>query len=221
LSFSTTTGAITGIPTAASAEVSYNVTPSNQASFGSVFVVKITSIAPVTGCVFAVPSATYKTGIAISSNAPQGCTNGPTSFSFSSAAFTATGLSLSLTTGVISGTATAPMASGTVVVTPANFAGPGATFVVTLVVYAPVSGCQYDKPSALCVKDATCSNTLGATCTQSPSSFTISPALGPGLSISASGTISGTPTVVSSEIEYTVVPFNNYGGKHNLDLVNV
>lgn len=124
------------------------------------------------------------------------------------------GLSLSTTTGVISGTPTTPAAaSASYTVTATNAEG-ASTATLKIAVAAQIAA-----PSGLVYPQSTISATVNtAIAAETPSvtgtvtSYSVRPALPAGLTISSNaGTIAGTPTAVSSQAAYTVTASNSAG----------
>ncbi|WP_166426964.1 CotH kinase family protein, partial [Flavobacterium psychrotolerans] len=128
------------------------------------------------------------------------------------------GLILNATTGVISGTPTVGIATATYTVT-ANYSGGSLTFgvVITINAVTPPSGLSYNSPNVFIVGSPI--TNLLPSITGTVSSYGIAPSLPSGLSFNTStGVISGTPTVISSTVTYTVTA-NNSGGSVSFGVV--
>ncbi|CAN5478573.1 hypothetical protein BH11BAC3_BH11BAC3_00270 [soil metagenome] len=210
LSLNTSTGVISGTPTAVTASNTYTVTASN--SCGS-------TTKALTIVVITTPSITYSTnpavycaGVAIAANNPTN-TGGPaTSYSVSPAL--PAGLALSTSTGIITGTptTTAGIAAANYTVTATNTCGSTTVAVnITISPAAPTVLNYTLTPASYCLGTAIAnnnpSNTGGAS-----TSYSVSPALPPGLSLNTStGVISGTPTAVTASNTYTVTASNSCG----------
>lgn len=154
--------------------------------------------------------ATYIVDVAISDNNPTIANGTPTGFSISPPL--PVGLSIESMTGVISGTAVA-VAESTVYTITAAFAGNvTSTYNITIEVINPgiasypIDHAGYELNEAIAPNAPT---TFGAT----PSSYSISPPLPVGLIFDGiSGEISGTPTTVAPQTDYTITA--NYGGAY-------
>ena len=200
-----TAGVISGTPTIATATATYTITATNSAGGVGTATVTITVADPP---VFSYTGPnTYTTGTAITALSPTTTSGGPITSASSSPALPA-GLSVN-SAGVISGTPTAVTATTTYTITAANSAGGTGTATVTITVTAPAPALTYTASNTFTVGTAvtlTPSNSGGA-----PTSATINPALPAGLSLSAAGVISGTPTAVSASTSYTVAATNTGG----------
>jgi len=121
LSLNTTTGVITGTPTAATATASYVVTASNALGSTTASVsITVNSQAP-TNLTYSANPAVYTKGAAITPNTPSNGGGAVSSYAVSPAL--PAGLTLNPTTGVITGTPTAVAASAYYVVTASNAFG--------------------------------------------------------------------------------------------------
>jgi hypothetical protein len=213
LGLSTTTGAISGTPTAVAAQASYTVTASNS-SGSTTATVQITvsaAVAPPANLAYPQTSITAAVGQAIPTDTPT-VTGTVTAYSVNPAL--PAGLGLSTTTGAISGTPTAVAAQATYTVTATNSAGFATTFVNILV------NAAVPPPSALVYPQTTINALVGQpilpdvpTVTGTVTSFSINPALPTGLSFSTgNGAITGTGTAASPQTTYTVTAANQGGG---------
>jgi hypothetical protein len=213
LSLSTTTGSISGSPTAATAQANYTVTASNSAG-STTATLQITvnaAVVPPANLVYPQTSITATVGQAITTDTPT-ITGTVTSYSISPAL--PAGLGINTTTGAISGTPTAVAAQATYTITATNSAG-SATATVNVLVNAAVP-----PPSALAYAQTTINAFVGQAIpadipvvTGTVTSFSVSPALPAGLSISATtGAITGTGTAASPQATYTVTASNSGGG---------
>ena len=121
------------------------------------------------------------------------------------------GLSLSQSTGVISGTPTAVTASASYTVTASNSAGSTTASVTISVAPAPPSSLSYPQPT-ITATVGTAIATDTPTVTGMVTSFSINPSLSTGLSFNTTtGAISGTPTSGSPQTTYTVTASNSTG----------
>ncbi|MCE5419163.1 MAG: putative Ig domain-containing protein, partial [Acidithiobacillus sp.] len=122
LSLNTTTGVISGTPTAVTATATYVVTASNAGgSTTANLSITVNLPAAPSGLSYSTSPASYTVGVAITPNTPTSSGGAATSYSVSPAL--PAGLSLNPTTGVISGTPTAVTATATYVVTASNAGG--------------------------------------------------------------------------------------------------
>ncbi|MBL0014703.1 MAG: putative Ig domain-containing protein [Flavobacterium sp.] len=207
LSLNTTTGRISGTPTAISATATYTVTASNtggSTTFG--VVITVNDIAP--SALSYISPNVFTRGTTISNLNPSVSGGIVTSYSISPSPV---GLSLNTTTGRISGTPTAISATATYTVTASNTGG-STTFGVVITVndIAP-SALSYISPNVF-TRGTTISNLDPTISGGIVTSYSISPALPSGLSFSTStGRISGTPTVIAATATYTVTAFNSGG----------
>ena len=210
LSFSTSTGVISGTPTALSAATNYTVTATNSGGFTTATVnITVNDVAP-SGLTYSTNPATYTKGQAITNNTPSSGGGAVTSYGISPAL--PAGLSFSTSTGVISGTPTVLSAATNYTVTATNSGGfTTATVNITVNDVAP-SGLTYSTNPATYTKGQAITNNTPSSSGGAVTSYGISPALPAGLSFSTStGVISGTPTVVSAATNYTVTATNSGG----------
>ncbi len=217
LSFNTTTGVISGTPTAVSAATVYTISADNAGGVGTTKIT-LSCVNPVPPVISYSPSTNvYTVGTAISSLTPTN-TGGPvTSWSIGTAL--PAGLSFDTTTGIISGTPTAVSSVTTYTITATNAAGSGTT-TVTLTVNPQAPVISYT-PSTNAytlgtpITPLTPANTGGAAV-----SYSISAALPPGLSFNtATGVISGTPTATFATTVYMITATNATGiGTTNITL---
>ena len=209
LGFSTATGVISGTPTALAATASYTVTATNSVGNATVALsITVNDVAP-SGLSYSANPVTYDRGTAITPNMPTSSGGPVVSYSVSPAL--PGGLSLSATTGVISGTPIAATPAANYVVTATNSGG-NTTASVNITVN--------DKPLNLVYSLNPATYTKGAAITpNNPSSgggpvvsYSVSPALPAGLGLNTNtGIISGTPTAITSTATYTVTATNSLG----------
>ena len=211
LAISSSTGSISGTPTAASAKTSYTVTASNSSGSTRAAVSIAVVLTAPSNLVYPQTSIAAIVGTAIATDTPT--VSGIVTLwdlADTLVPFPA-GLTLSRTTGAISGTPTAVSASTTYTINAINSAG-STTATVSIVVLIPA-------PSNLVYPQTSILGDIGvAIATDTPSvtgtvtSYTVSPALPAGLAINATtGAISGTPTAVSAQANYTVTASNSTG----------
>jgi hypothetical protein len=205
LSYSASTGAITGTPTVTSSATTYTVTvtDANNATTTATFSLTVNAAVVATQTA---ASASLTVNKAAMSFTPVTSSGGTGTLSYSVSPTLPAGLSYSASTGAITGTPTVTSSTTTytVTVTDANSATTTATF--SLTVNAAVVATQAIASTSLTVNKAATSFTpvtsSGGTGTLS---YSVSPTLPTGLSYSEStGVITGTPTVTSSATTYTV-----------------
>lgn len=204
LSLDPATGAISGTLTAASAAANYTIQVTDNLGVIANATINITvNAAPTVGTNYTSPVA-LTVGQAFTSSTPA-VSGGTAPITFSASSLPA-GLSVNSSTGVVSGTPSAASAATgyTITATDAN----GATVDLTLnitVNAAPTVGINYTSPVIAAQGRSFTSSTPVVSGGTAPFSFAISPALPAGLSIdSSTGVISGTPTVLTAAIAYTV-----------------
>ena len=156
--------------------------------------------------------ATYQAGAAIAANTPS--SSGGAVDTYSVAPALPPGLSLNTSTGVIGGTPTAPTATAIYTVTATNSWG-STTALLTITVSAagsPPSNLTYSaNPIVYPVGVAIAAN-IPTSSGGDVASYSVSPALPPGLSLNTStGVIGGTPTAVTPVANYTVTATNAWG----------
>jgi DNA-binding beta-propeller fold protein YncE len=140
LSLSTSTGIISGTPTAVTATASYTVTASNSAGSTTVTLTITVEDAAPAGLAYTTGTAVYTVGTAITPNSPSSTGGVVTSYSVSPDL--PAGLSLDGNTGIISGTPTAVTAKAGYTVTASNATG-STTATLTITVNAAVAGVQF------------------------------------------------------------------------------
>jgi len=203
LSFSTSTGVISGTPSAASGATVYTITATNAAGNGTttINITVLASSISYTGSPF-----TYYQGTAITTLTPTKVGGTPTSYSISPGL--PAGLSFNTTNGQISGTPTATAAAANYTITANYSTGPSTTATINIAVLAPTisyAGSPYTYTTGVAISNLT----PGVTGT--PTSYSISTALPTGLSFNTTtGVISGTATVTSTATAYTITA--NYSG---------
>ena len=209
LTFDTSTGAISGTPTAITSAATYTVTASNSGGSATTTVtILVNDAAPVIA--YNPSSLTLTKGSAMSTVTPSSTGGTVTSWSISPAL--PAGLTFNALTGAVSGTPTSVSTSNSYTVTATNLGGSG-TAVLTIQVndVSPYSIVYSGSPFTLTKGTAMTTATptaSGGTVT----SWSISPSLPSGLVFSTStGAISGTPTVMSTLTQYTVTASNTGG----------
>jgi len=214
LSLNTTTGIISGTPTATSASTAYTVTANNAAGSATA-TVTITISAALTapsGLTYSANPAVYTVGAAITPNTPN--SSGGTVSSYSISPALPAGLSLNTTTGSISGTPTATAATTAYTVMANNAAGSTTAAVrltVNTVETAP-NGLTYSANSAIYAIENSIPSNAPNTSGGAVASYNVSPTLPDGLSLNTTtGVISGTPTTTANGTAYTITATNTAG----------
>ncbi len=169
-----------------------------------------TTTQPPSALSYTTATATYTKGTAITANSPT--TGGGPVASYNVSPALPAGLSLSTSTGVISGTPTAVTATTTYTVTASNSGGSTTeTLNITVNDEAP-SALSYSSSTADYTKGTAIAPNSPSSSGGAPTSYSVSPALPAGLSLSAStGVISGTPSTLTAEASYTVTATNSGG----------
>ena len=208
LSFNTTTGAISGIPTAVAPSRTYIITATNSGGTAMATVaITVNDDAPSISIDPAAVTVTVGTAIqpiTISSS-------GGDVVSYTIAPAIANGLSFNTTTGAISGIPTAVAPSRTYIITATNSGGTAmATVAITVNDDAPSISID---PAAVTVTVGTAIQPITISSSGGDVvSYTIAPAIANGLSFDAtSGTISGIPTAVAPSRTYTITATNSGG----------
>ena len=205
LSLSPTTGAVTGNPSVTSAATAYTVTVTdfNGATASNTFSLIVNPAVTATQVI----SAAFVTqSHAVTPFTPVTGSGGTGSLAYSVSPSLPAGLSLSPTTGAVTGnpTVTSPATTYTVTVTDAN--GAIATNTFSLTVNGALTATQAIASSTLTQNQAATPFTpvTGSGGTP-PLAYSVSPTLPTGLNMSGTtGAITGTPTVTSAATTYTV-----------------
>ena len=208
LSIDVKTGVISGTPTAAAAATQYTVTASNLAGSTTAFL-SITVTAPPTNLAYATTKATYALNQPIPPNAPSSSGSAPTSYAVNSAL--PSGLSLSTTTGIISGTPKAAQVPTSYQVTASNIAGSVQTS-ISIEIIAPPTSLSYATSSANYPINVQIASNTPTSSGGTPTAYSVNPVLPAGLQIHpTAGVISGSPSVASASAQYKVTASNIAG----------
>lgn len=208
LSLNPNTGTISGTPTLKTDPTDYTITATNTGGNTTAIVnIKVNDRAPAISYTPSTISASKD--FAITSVTPTSTGGAVVSYSISPSL--PAGLILNTTTGTISGTATVLQSSTPYTVTATNTGGTGtATINIAVSLLPAPSSLSYSAINVF-IKDIAITS-LQPTVTGLVDTYTISPALPTGLSISATtGIISGTAIVLSSNTTYTVTATNTTG----------
>ena len=210
LAFDTSTGAISGTPTATSSATTYTVTASNSGGSATVTVTILVNDAAPSSVTYSPNSFTLTKDVAMTSVTPTA--SGGTATSWSISPSLPAGLTLDTSSGAISGTPTAVSSSTVYTVTASNAGGNGtATVTIQVNDVAPYSVSYSGTPFTLTKGTAMTAVTPSAS-GGAVDTWSISPTLPAGLSLDTStGKISGTPTAISSSTTYTITATNTGG----------
>jgi Autotransporter beta-domain/IPT/TIG domain/Putative Ig domain len=204
LSLNTSTGVISGTPTAVAAQATYTVTASNSGGSTTVgVVITVNDVAP-SSLTYSTNPATYTKGTAIANNTPSSSGGAVVSYAVSPAL--PAGLSLNTSTGVISGTPTAVAAQATYTVTASNSGGSTTVGVVITVSAALVTTQAVPTTTLTAGTAATPFTPVTASGGFGTLAYALSGGTLPsGLSFSTTtGQITGTPTTLLSATTFTV-----------------
>ena len=203
LSMNSSTGVVSGTPTASSVASNYTVTVSD----GSTSATATVTIA-ISGTATLAPASqtvTGRVGAAITSTAAFTSKGIHGTKYFSIAPALPAGLLFSSSTGVLSGTATTAKAATTYVVTAADGTNYALATLRLTIPAVPVMTPGSQAISGVAGIAIATTSVLAAPTVTGAKTFTVTPALPTGLTISATtGAVSGTPTVVSTQTTYIV-----------------
>ena len=212
LSLDTGSGVISGTPGVSSAATDYTVTATNSGGSATVTVsITVNNDVAPSALSYATNPAVYTVGTAITDNVPSSTGGAVVTYSISPAL--PAGLSLDTASGVISGTPGVSSAATDYTVTATNSGG-SATVTVSITVNNDVapSALSYPTNPAVYTKSLAITNNSPSSTGGAVVSYSISPALPAGLGLdTGSGVISGTPTALSAEADYTVTATNTGG----------
>lgn len=212
LALNSTTGVISGTPTASSPTTTYTITATNSGG-ATTTTIQLTVSAPLpppSGLSYPQTTINAIVGQAIATDTP---TVTGTVSSYTVAPALPAGLSINATTGTISGTPTVVATQASYTVTAVNASG-STTATVQITVNSAVPA-----PSALTYPQTNVNAAVGESVipnipsyTGTVTMFTVNPALPAGLLFdSSTGAITGTPTAQSTQTTYTVTASNQGG----------
>ena len=202
LSINTSTGVVSGTPSAASVAANYTVTVSD----GSTSATATITIA-VSGTATLSPgtqTVTGRVGAAITATTAFTSTGLGTRY-FSIAPALPAGLVFSSSTGVLSGSATAAKEATTYVVTAADGTNYAVATMRLTISAVPVMTPASQAVSGVVGTAIATTSVFAAPTVTGTKTFTVSPSLPAGLTLNAAtGTVSGTPTAVSTQTTYVI-----------------
>ncbi len=202
LSMNSSTGVVSGTPTASSVASNYTVTVSDGATSATATVtIAISGTATLSP---ATQTVTGRVGSVITSTTAFTSTGLGTQY-FSIAPALPAGLLFSSSTGVLSGTATSAKDATTYVVTAADGTNYAIATLRLTIAAVPIMTPASQAVSGVVGTAIATTSVFAAPTVTGTKTFTVSPALPTGLTLSATtGAISGTPTVVSTQTTYIV-----------------
>ena len=210
LSLDTSTGEISGTPTAITSSASYTITASNTGGSDTATVTIVVNDVAPSSVTYSPNSFTLTKGTAMTAVTPS--TSGGPVTSWSVSPSLPAGLSLDTSTGEISGTPTAVTSSATYTVTASNTGGSDTATVTIEVNDVAPSSISYS-PNSFTLTKGTAMTAVTPSASGGPvTSWSVSPSLPAGLSLDTStGEISGTPTAITSSASYTITASNTGG----------
>ena len=210
LSLDSSTGAISGTPTAITSSASYTVTATNTGGSTTASVTIVVNDVAPSSVAYSQSTYTLTKGTAMTTITPT--SSGGTVTSWSVSPSLPAGLSLDSSTGSISGTPTAVTSSATYTVTASNTGGSDSTTLTITVNDVAPSSLTYSPNSVSLTKGTAMSTLTPTTSGGTVTSWSVSPSLPAGLSLdSSTGAISGTPSAVTSSAAYTITASNTGG----------
>ena len=205
LTMSTTTGQITGTPTATLTATTFTVTVTDANSATATATFSLT-VNPAVAATTAVASTVLTQNHAATPFTPVTATGGTTPLTFGVAPALPAGLTMSTTTGAVTGTPTVALTATTFTVTVTDANGATGTATFSLTVNSAVTATQAVATTTLTQNHlATPFTPVTGAGGTTPLTYSVLPALPTGLTMApTTGTISGTPTVASAATTYTV-----------------
>lgn len=211
LSFNTSTGVISGTPTATNMGTTYTITATNSGGPGSTTIgITVTASLAVPSFTYSPSSNVYTAGTAIANKTPISSGGAITSYSITPSL--PSGLSFNTSTGVISGTPAGMSANTTYTITGVNASGSGTATINIQVNAASISApvVSYTSSTNVYTYGTTIASLYPQNTGGAVVSWNISPALPSGITF-VNGLISGTPTVIHSYTTYTITATNTGG----------
>ncbi|MEC8249111.1 MAG: putative Ig domain-containing protein, partial [Candidatus Thermoplasmatota archaeon] len=211
INLDSSTGVISGTPTVASSQATYQVRATNSEGSNPVNLQIQVNDVPPSGITYPQSSYILTKGVELTPAATP-TSSGGTVTSWAITPSLPSGLQFDTVTGVISGTPTVISNSATYTVTATNSGGSSTTTLTFQVNDVAPSSIQYNPNSFTETVDAAMSNLVTPTYSGGAiTSWTVTPSLPIGLSLNSNGVISGTPTVVTPQTVYTITGSNTGG----------
>ncbi|MCX6448058.1 MAG: putative Ig domain-containing protein, partial [Actinobacteria bacterium] len=204
LSMNSSTGAITGTPSVASSATTYTVTVTDASSETASNTFSLT-VASVLSTTLAIPAETLTAGAAAITFTPVPASGGTSPITYAISPSLPSGLSMSTSTGAITGTpaSSASATNYTVTATDATSATSAKTFSLTIA--TALSTTLVKAVETITALAAASFTPVTASGGEPARTFSISPSLPSGLSLNTStGVISGTATAGAASTNYTV-----------------
>jgi hypothetical protein len=208
LQLDSVTGEISGTPSVVSSNTSYTITGTNDSgSTAKTISLTVNDNSP-SNLTYTTPNQ-FTIGSPITNLTPTNSGGVVSSYSITPAL--PAGLSFNTSTGEISGTPTALMASQDYVVTAINFIGNTQTTVAIAVIDIPMSNLVYSSPNYF-TQNEQIGNNVPTISGGTVVSYSITPALPAGLQFdTTTGIISGIPTTIQPLTTYTITALNSVG----------
>ena len=217
LSFSTSTGAISGTPTVLqTTATTYTIWANNSGGSASANInITINDVVP-NALGYSPENMTLEKGTAMTTNTPS--VSGGTVTSWEISPSLPTGLSFSTSTGAISGTPTVLQTTATTYTIWANNSGGSASANINITINDQVASISYSSPVEIFNNRALSSTITPSVSGGAVTSWEITPSLPTGLTFgTTNGSIWGTPENVTSNATYTIYA-NNSGGSASTTL---
>ena len=196
LSLDTSTGSISGTPTAVTSSATYTITATNTGGTDTATMTIVVNDVIPSDLDYNPNSFTLTKGTQMTTTTPT--VNGGTITSWSVSPSLPAGLSLDSSTGAISGTPTAVTSNASYTITATNTGGSDTT-TITIVVNDIAPSISYGSSSLTLTKGTAMTTETVTSTGGAVVSYSVSPSLPAGLSLDTStGSISGTPTAITS-----------------------
>jgi uncharacterized repeat protein (TIGR01451 family) len=210
LGFSTSTGVISGTPTAITPTAVYTVTATNTGGSTSTTLSITVADVPPSKLTYSANPAVFTKGIVIAPDTPSSTGGAVVSYAVSPAL--PAGLNFSTSSGVIAGTPTSVAATAIYTVTATNSGGSTTAALSITVNDMPPANLTYSANPATYTKGTAIMPDTPSSTGGRVASYAVSPALPAGLILSTStGVVSGTPTAITATGIYMVTATNTGG----------
>ncbi|MBI4911893.1 MAG: putative Ig domain-containing protein [Acidobacteria bacterium] len=210
LSFSGSSGVLSGTPAVTSPSAPYLVTASNAGGSATVTLTLTVRDQAPNNLAYATNPAIYTRGVPIAPNLPSN--SGGTIVTYSVEPLLPAGLVLDPASGAIKGTPGAVAPNLPYTVTGANTGGSTSVTLHLAVVDQPPASLTYATASATYTRGLAIPPNIPTTSGGQPTSYSVAPALPPGLSLhTATGVISGIPSATTGKADFVVTAANSGG----------